>query len=43
MNFHFAEVPTNALTGSAYDPITKTPDFKVTAVKVTRVAEEANV
>jgi len=38
LNFHFAEVPTNALTGAAYDPQTGTPDYKVTAVKVEKIA-----
>ncbi len=43
MNFHFAEVPTNALTGSAYDPVTRTPDYKVTAVRVEKIAQESHV
>jgi len=37
MNFHFAEVPTNVLTGDAVDPIAKIPEYKVSAVKVERV------
>jgi formate dehydrogenase alpha subunit len=37
MNFHFAEVPTNALTGDAVDPVAKIPEYKVSAVKVERV------
>jgi predicted molibdopterin-dependent oxidoreductase YjgC len=37
MNFHFVEVPTNALTGAAVDPVAKIPEFKVSAVKVERV------
>jgi formate dehydrogenase alpha subunit len=34
MTFHFPECPTNALTNSALDPISKTPELKVCAVKV---------
>jgi predicted molibdopterin-dependent oxidoreductase YjgC len=37
MNFHFAESPTNALTNSACDPISKTPELKFCAVKVERL------
>ena len=37
MNFHFAEMPTNALTGDALDPIAKIPEFKVSAVRIQRV------
>ena len=37
MNFHFAEVPANALTGDAVDPVAKIPEYKVSAVRVTRV------
>jgi len=37
MNFHFAEVPTNALTGDAVDPVAKIPEYKVSAVRVERV------
>ncbi len=37
MNFHFVEVPTNALTGAAVDPVAKIPEFKVSAVKIERV------
>ena len=36
MNFHFVEVPTNALTGEAVDPVAKIPEYKVSAVKVER-------
>ena len=38
LNFHFTEVPTNALTGAAHDQRTGTPDYKVTAVKVEKSA-----
>lgn len=37
MNFHFAEIPTNALTGNAVDPVAKIPEYKVSAVKIERV------
>ena len=37
MNFHFAEVPANALTNDAVDPVAKIPEYKVSAVKVERV------
>lgn len=37
MNFHFAEVPTNALTGAGVDPVAKIPEYKVSAVKIERV------
>jgi formate dehydrogenase major subunit len=39
MNFHFAEVRTNSLFGQAGDPQTKTPDYKVCAVRVAKVTE----
>jgi formate dehydrogenase (NADP+) alpha subunit len=34
MNFHFYDTPTNVLTGQALDPQSKTPEYKVTAVRV---------
>jgi formate dehydrogenase (NADP+) alpha subunit len=34
MTFHFSECPTNALTNAALDPISKTPEYKVCAVKL---------
>lgn len=34
MSFHFAECPTNRLTNPAVDPIAKTPELKVCAVRV---------
>ncbi len=37
MTFHFYETPTNLLTGDALCPIAKTPEFKVTAVRVEKV------
>jgi formate dehydrogenase alpha subunit len=36
MTFHFAEVPANALTNDAVDPVAKIPEYKVSAVKVER-------
>ncbi len=38
MTFHFAESPTNELTNPAYDPASKTPELKVSAVRVEKVA-----
>ncbi len=35
MTFHFAESPTNQLTNPALDPVSKIPELKVCAVKVT--------
>ena len=35
--FHFAEAPANALTHAALDPTAKIPEYKVCAVRVTRV------
>jgi formate dehydrogenase alpha subunit len=37
MTFHFAEVPANALTGDAVDPVAKIPEYKISAVKVWKV------
>ena len=37
MNFHFVEVPANALTGDAVDPVAKIPEYKVSAVRVEKV------
>ncbi|NJC97609.1 MAG: formate dehydrogenase subunit alpha [Anaerolineae bacterium] len=37
MNFHFAEVPANALTGAGVDPVAKIPEYKVSAVKVEKI------
>ncbi len=34
MPFHFAESPANMLTNPALDPVCKTPEFKVCAIKV---------
>lgn len=38
MTFHYWESPVNELTNSAFDPITKTAEFKVTAVKIEKEA-----
>ena len=35
--FHFAETAANALTNSALDPVAKIPEYKVCAVKVSKV------
>lgn len=37
MTFHFVEVPANALTGDAVDPVAKIPEYKVSAVKVEKI------
>jgi predicted molibdopterin-dependent oxidoreductase YjgC len=34
MTFHFAEVPVNELTNSAFDPISNTAEYKVSAVRI---------
>jgi formate dehydrogenase alpha subunit len=36
MTFHFAESVTNILTNPALDPVSKTPEFKVCAVRIER-------
>ena len=36
-SFSFNDVPVNFLTGSGYDPVTKTPEVKVTIVRLERV------
>ena len=35
--FHYVEAPANALTNNALDPVTKTPEYKVCAVKIEKV------
>ena len=37
MTFHFAEVPANALTSDAVDPVAKIPEYKVSAVRVEKL------
>jgi len=41
MSFHFAEACANILTNPASDPVSKTPELKVCAVKVEKLAPEA--
>lgn len=41
MTFHYKEAPANELTNSAYDPISKTAEYKVCAVKIEKA--EGNV
>ncbi len=38
MTFHYHESPVNELTNSAYDPVTMTAEFKVSAVRIEKVA-----
>jgi predicted molibdopterin-dependent oxidoreductase YjgC len=40
MTFHYKESPVNELTNSAGDPVTKTAEFKVCAVRMDKVAPE---
>jgi predicted molibdopterin-dependent oxidoreductase YjgC len=35
LSFHFEETPTNQLLGNYLDALACTPDYKVTAVRVT--------
>jgi len=35
--FHFREAPANLLTIKALDPVAKIPEFKVCAVKISKV------
>ena len=39
MTFHFAESPTNELTNPAHDPVAKTPELKVAAVRVEKIRQ----
>ena len=32
--FHYGEAPANALTNDAFDPVSKIPEYKVSAAKV---------
>ena len=41
MTFHYKESPVNELTNAAFDPVTKTAEFKVCAVRVEKLAEVA--
>lgn len=40
MTFHYRESPVNELTNSAFDPITMTGEYKVSAVKIEKIEEE---
>lgn len=40
MTFHYMETPINQLTNSAFDPITKTPEYKISAIKVEKATEK---
>lgn len=40
MTFHYKESPVNELTNSAFDPITKTAEYKISAVKVEKLASQ---
>lgn len=42
MTHHYKESPVNVLTNGAYDPTSKTAEFKVAAVKVEKVADRDN-
>ena len=37
MTFHYLETPVNELTQAAYDPVTLTGEYKVSAVKIEKV------
>jgi len=39
LSFHFPEVKTNLLTSGNADPLTSCPEYKVTAVRLTRVGK----
>ena len=41
MTFHFAETPTNVLTNSALDPVSKIPETKVCAVRIEKLKAHA--
>ncbi|KPU43375.1 formate dehydrogenase H [Oxobacter pfennigii] len=43
MTFHYKESPVNELTNSAYDPISKTAEYKVSAVKIEKFAAAGGV
>jgi predicted molibdopterin-dependent oxidoreductase YjgC len=43
MTFHFCESPVNLLTGAGRDPTANTPDYKVSAVRVEKLAEATHV
>lgn len=39
MTFHYKESPVNELTNAAFDPVTKTAEYKVSAVAIEKVGE----
>lgn len=39
MTFHYKESPVNELTNAAFDPITKTAEYKISAVKIEKVED----
>jgi len=39
LSFHFAECPTNLLTSNALDPVAKTPETKVCAIRIDKVEQ----
>ncbi len=40
MTFHFYQTPTNVLNIQALDPVSKTPEYKVTAINIEKIAPE---
>ena len=40
--FHYVESAANVLTNTAFDPVAKIPEFKVSAVRVEKIEERAN-
>jgi formate dehydrogenase alpha subunit len=40
MDFHFANANPNELLGTSLDPVSKTPDYKVCAVRIEKVQSE---
>jgi formate dehydrogenase alpha subunit len=42
MTFHFYDQPTNILTQQALDPAAKTPEYKVTAVRIDKVNDSTS-
>jgi formate dehydrogenase alpha subunit len=43
MSFHYWETPTNELTVDAFDPISKTGEYKVAAVKLEKIQESKEI
>jgi formate dehydrogenase major subunit len=41
LTFHFSETSANILTNSASDPVSQTPEFKVCAVRVEKLPQQA--